>query len=219
MELKFKGSEILENKTLQDTIINITEKVTVIKWHDNSITNGLGKNINIEYIDNLPYITDGLYSKPISKNMLIGIKIKDISINSVYTSSELAALFRKDEKSIRHRITTGHLEQGKDYRKAGRINLINLSSMERIYKPLYKVRLSDVVGLQWQHLSNDEQTEIIASSRIEYKETTTAENGLTRGTCLVISDKYALYTEANYTIINGNNAIDIDNNSVLYNYI
>lgn len=219
MELKFKGSELLANETLQDILVNITDKITFIKWHDNSITNGLGKDITLEYIDNQLCITEGLYSKSISKDMIIGVKVKDIAINSVFTSSEIASLYSKDEKAIRYYILNGQLEAGKDYRKAGRINLISLESMEKIYGPLAIVRLSSLAGVPHKFLCKEEIAELACNSRIEYDYNDCESKEGATGTCTVIIDKYALFIKATYTVINGNKAIAIDKDSVLEDYI
>lgn len=51
-------------------------------------------------------------------------------INEVVTLQEAAILCEIVEGTIRHAIKTGKLKLGVDYRKAGRITLINKRSLE-----------------------------------------------------------------------------------------
>lgn len=171
MELKFLSNEVLENKALQDLLVNLSSKVSFIKWNDGSYTEGLGKDIVIEYVTDELCFTDGLWSKAIGNDVIFGLNVEDIELNKIFTTYEIAALFRKDEKVIRYYIKNGSLERFKDYRKAGRINFVNLDSMVKIYGELFKIRINDLKGLKWKYLSEYER-EFLLSSAKTYKEST-----------------------------------------------
>lgn len=174
MELKFLSNEVLENKSLQELLVNLSAKISFIKWNDGSYTEGLGKDKVIEYVNDELCFTEELWVEPVVKNVIFGLKIYDIELNKIFTTYEVANLFRKDEKSIRYYIKNGQLERFKDYRKAGRINFVNLNSMERIYGELFRVRLNDLAGLKWKYLSNDEKEFLLSSAKI-YKENSSTD--------------------------------------------
>lgn len=211
MELKFKGNEILDNKILQDLLINTVEKVTFVKWIDESYADGLEKNIDIEIVNNNISVTDGHWRKEITEDIIIGIKIRDIEINKVYNSYEIAALFRKDEKSIRYQISKGALVKSKDYRKAGRITFISLNSVEKIYGELFKIRLVDFEGLKWKYL-NDEEKEYLLSRSNPY-----FNSNKKYGECIVDFSEYNLSITGYLKDNNGEDILIIDDESVLYN--
>lgn len=207
MKLKFKGNEILENKTLQDLLINVVDKVNFVRWNEGSYTDGLGKELNIKLVNENICITDGLWSKEIDRNAIIGVNIEDVELNKIFTSFEIASLFKKDEKSIRYYIKSGVLERNKDYRKAGRINLISVSSMEKIYGNIFSIRLSDLVGLKWKYLTNEEKEYLLNYSNCYF------QNDEVDGKCLV--DFYNSNLSVSGYLNPGDSKIIIDDESIL----
>ena len=135
--MRFTGKEILESKELQEFLVNSKSRVLRIEWNDGSITNGSGKDINIENVETFGKkhisVTEGLWSKEITNNMALVIEDINNDLYKVYTTTEAAIMWGKDESTVRKAIANGKFERGIDYRKAGRITLITRNAMLRVY--------------------------------------------------------------------------------------
>lgn len=59
--------------------------------------------------------------------------IKGSPLDHVFTQSEAAYIYNKDEGTVRHAIMNGTFEDN-EYKKSGRITLITKQAMERVYK-------------------------------------------------------------------------------------
>ena len=123
--------DILENKELSDFLLNSSCRVLEIIWNDGSKTKGYGREIHIETIDNKLNLVDGLWSTPISNNIELLLDIPDLNLYKVFTLSEAAAIWGKDESTLRRSL--GKFHPFIEYRKAGRITLIEKDAMIRVY--------------------------------------------------------------------------------------
>ena len=129
--MRYTGKDILENKELSDFLLNSSCRVLEITWHDGSKTKGYGKEIYIETIDNKLNLVKGLWSAPISNNIELLLEIPDLNLYKVFTLSEAAAIWGKDESTLRRSLRKFH--PFIEYRKAGRITLIEKDAMIRVY--------------------------------------------------------------------------------------
>lgn len=144
--MKFTGKQILESEELRDLLQNYVSRVMKIVWHDGSITDGLGKDIRVEYVGELNEtkenlvisVVDGLWSEPITNNMILTIENPNMDLYNVFTTTEAALLWGKEESTVRKACQSGRFEQWKDYRKSGRITLITKEAMERVYGKMNK---------------------------------------------------------------------------------
>lgn len=129
--MKFTGKEILENEKLSNFLLNLNCSVLEIRWHDGSITSGYGKEIYIDYVNDRLSLVEGLWSEPIRDNIELTFELPNLDLYKVFTLSEAAAIWGKDESTLRRALSKFH--QFKEYRKAGRITLINKEAMIRVY--------------------------------------------------------------------------------------
>ena len=130
--MKFTGKEILENEELMEFLLNSNLRVLGIRWHDGSITSGYGKEIYVENVnDKLSLVEGGLWSEPIRNNIELTFEFPNLDLYKVFTLSEAAAIWGKDESTLRRALSKFH--QFKEYRKAGRITLITKEAMIRVY--------------------------------------------------------------------------------------
>ncbi|WP_142415389.1 helix-turn-helix domain-containing protein [Hathewaya massiliensis] len=142
--MKLTGKQILESKELQELLQSFQSRVLAIKWGDRSVSDGRNRNIYVEKVGEFNELSEnktisvveGLWSEPIRENMVLTIEDPDIDLYRVYTTTEAALLWGKDESTIRKAIQNGKFEQWFDYRKAGRITLITKDAMERVYGKL-----------------------------------------------------------------------------------
>lgn len=138
--MKLTGKQILESEGLQELLLNCQSRVMEIQWHDGSTSSGYGREIYIENVDvfenKVISVAEGLWSEPIKENMTLTIENPDVDLYKVFTPTEAAVLWGKEESAIRKAIQNGKFEQWVDYRKAGRITLITKEAMERVYGEL-----------------------------------------------------------------------------------
>ena len=129
--MKFTGKEILEDKELSNFLLNSNCSVLKIKWCDGSITSGYGREIQIDYVDDRLSLVEGLWSEPIKGNIELIFELPNLDLYKVFTLSEAAAIWGRDESTLRRAL--GKFHQFKEYRKAGRITLITREAMIRVY--------------------------------------------------------------------------------------
>lgn len=129
--MKFTGKEILEDKELSNFLLNSNCSVLKIKWCDGSITSGYGREIQIDYVDDRLILVEGLWSEPIKDNIELIFESPNLDLYKVFTLSEAAAIWGRDESTLRRAL--GKFHQFKEYRKAGRITLITREAMIRVY--------------------------------------------------------------------------------------
>lgn len=129
--MKFTGKEILEDKELSNFLLNSNCSVLKIKWCDGSITSGYGREIQIDYVDDRLSLVEGLWSEPIKDNIELIFEAPNLDLYKVFTLSEAAAIWGRDESTLRRAL--GKFHQFKEYRKAGRITLITREAMIRVY--------------------------------------------------------------------------------------
>ena len=133
--MKFKGKDILEDKDLCDFLLNSDYKLLKIKWHDDSITNGYGKEIYIGKLNDKLSLIEGLWSEPITNNIELTFEFPNLDLYKVFTLSEAALIWNKDESTIREALVKKFIPYV-EYRKAGRITFITRKAMERVYGEL-----------------------------------------------------------------------------------
>lgn len=129
--MRYTGKEILENNELSDFLINSTCRVVELKSYDGSITKGYGRDIQFDIINNQICIYEGLWSIPIIDTMKFLVEIPNSALYNVFTLNEAAAIWGKDESSVRKSLKK--LRINYDYRKAGRITFISKESMIKLY--------------------------------------------------------------------------------------
>lgn len=129
--MKFTGKEILEDKELSNFLLNLNCNVLEMKWCDGSITSGYGREIQIDYVDDRLSLVEGLWSEPIKDNIELIFESPNLDLYKVFTLSEAAAIWGRDESTLRRAL--GKFHQFKEYRKAGRITLITREAMIRVY--------------------------------------------------------------------------------------
>lgn len=129
--MKFSGKDLLENKELSDFLLNSGCRVLEITWHDGSKTKAYDKEIYIEIVENKLNLVEGLWSFPIKNNIELLFEIPNLNLYKVFTLTEAAAIWGKDESTIRRAL--GKFNQFTEYRKAGRITLIDKDAMIRVY--------------------------------------------------------------------------------------
>ena len=76
---------------------------------------------------------DGLWSEKIKDDMTLVIEDPNTNLYSVFTTTEAALIWKKEESTIRKAISNCKFQKWVEYRKAGRITLITKSAMERVY--------------------------------------------------------------------------------------
>lgn len=129
--MKFTGKEILENEELMEFLLSSNLRVLEIRWYDGSITSGYGKEIYVENVNDKLSLVEGLWSEPIRNNIELTFEFPNLDLYKVFTLSEAAAIWGKDESTLRRSLSKFH--QFKEYRKAGRITLIEKEAMIRVY--------------------------------------------------------------------------------------
>lgn len=150
--MNYSGSQILNSIELQNLLI--TNKAPVLEVIDNNenITKKLGNYIYISKSDDNLLLTGDLQTQAITPDMTITFVGLELTINSelyhVYTSTEAAKLWDKDESTVRRAIMTGRFIYGVDYRKAGRISLITKDAMIRVFGPPKKLTSTNRKGVK-----------------------------------------------------------------------
>lgn len=129
--MKFTGKEIIESKDLSEFLLSSGCRVLEIKWSDGTISSGLGKEIYIENVNGEISVTEQLWNEPIRNKMELVIELPNLDVYKVFTVTEAAAIWGKDESTIRKSL--GKFHQFREYRKAGRITLISKEAMIRVY--------------------------------------------------------------------------------------
>ena len=129
--MKFAGKEILENEELMEFLLNSDLRVFEIRWDDGSITSGYGKDIYVDNVNDKLSLVEGLWSEPIRNNIELTLEFPNLDLYKVFTLSEAAAIWGKDESTLRRALSKFY--QFKEYRKAGRITLIEKEAMIRVY--------------------------------------------------------------------------------------
>lgn len=67
------------------------------------------------------------------RSQISDIAIENNVLNEVITIQEAAAIWNKEESTLRRVLGGPRFVEGKDYRKAGKVWLISRSAMERVY--------------------------------------------------------------------------------------
>ena len=137
--MNYSGLQILNSIELQNLFISNKARVLEIIDNNIDITNKLGDNIHISKVNDSLFLAGELQSEIITPEMTITFSDLELTVDSelyhVYTSTEAAKLWDKDESTVRRAIMNERFVQGVDYRKAGRISLITKDAMIRVFCP------------------------------------------------------------------------------------
>lgn len=137
--MNYSGLQILNSIELQNLFISNKARVLEIIDNNIDITNKLGDNIHISKVNDSLFLAGELQSEIITPEMTITFSDLELTVDSelyhVYTSTEAAKLWDKDESTVRRAIMNERFVQGVDYRKAGRISLITKDAMIRVFGP------------------------------------------------------------------------------------
>lgn len=137
--MNYSGLQILNSIELQNLLISNKASVLEVIDSNGSITEKLGNNIYISKSGDNLLLTGELQTQAITPEMTITFADLELTVDSelyhVYTSTEAAKLWDKDESTVRRAIMNERFVQGVDYRKAGRISLITKDAMIRVFGP------------------------------------------------------------------------------------
>ena len=137
--MNYSGLQILNSIELQNLFISNKARVLEIIDNNIDITNKLGDNIHISKVNDSLFLAGELQSEIITPEMTITFSDLELTVDSelyhVYTSTEAAKLWDKDESTVRRAIMNERFVQGVDYRQAGRISLITKDAMIRVFGP------------------------------------------------------------------------------------
>lgn len=131
--MRYEVKEIINSEKLQKVLLDYGWSVAEIEWHDGS--KSTGKDYCIENVEGILSVCskEGLWSEPIigSGMIAISLKIPRKTIFQVVTASEGATLWGIDEGTVRKALSKFYF--GSEYRKSGRITLVTIDGMKRVF--------------------------------------------------------------------------------------
>ncbi len=131
--MRFGVKEIIKSEKMKKVLIDYGWNVNEVEWYDGSKSEN--QDYYLEYVNEKISICskEGLYSEPLegSGMVAINVKIPNETIFQVVTASEGAALWGIDEGTVRKALPKFYF--GSEYRKAGRITLVTIEGMKRIF--------------------------------------------------------------------------------------